>query len=70
MAVNTNPPHVPLPSVVSPPSVPNLTSFLTGHIGQEVGTQAAANGMATDKGSSTQEDEHVHDNVKSPKKMK
>ena len=54
---NTNPPHVPLPSVVSPPSAPNLNSLLTGHIGQEVGTQAADNGIATDKGSNTQEDE-------------
>ncbi len=35
--VDTNPSHVPLPLVVSPPSAPNLTSFLTGHIGQEVG---------------------------------
>ncbi len=69
VAVDTNPPaHVPLPSVVSPPSAPNLTSLLTGHIGQEVGMQAADNGMATDKGSNTQEDEQVDDNVKSPKK--
>ena len=45
VAVDTNPPHVPLPSVVSPPSAPNLTSLLTGHIGQEVGTQAADNGL-------------------------
>ena len=68
VAVDTNPPHVPLPSVVSPPSAPNLTSLLTGHIGQEVGTQAADNGTATDKGSNTQEDKHVDDTVKSPKK--
>ncbi len=68
VAFDTNPPHVPLPSVVSPPSAPNLTSFLTGHIGQEVRMQAADNGMATDKGSNTQEDEQVDDNVKSPKK--
>ena len=34
---DTNPTQVPLPSVVSPPSAPNLTSLLTGHIGQEVG---------------------------------
>ena len=27
-------------TVVSPHSAPNLTSLLTGHIGQEVGTQA------------------------------
>ena len=68
VAVDTNPSHVPLPSVVSPPSAPNLTSLLTGHIGQEVGTQAADNGTATDKGSNTQEDKHVDDTVKSPKK--
>jgi hypothetical protein len=68
VAVDTNPPHVPLPSVVSPPSAPNLTSLLTGHIGQEVGMQAADNGIATDKGSNTQEDEQVDDNVKSPQK--
>ncbi len=68
--VDTNPPHVPVPSVVSPPSAPNLNSFLTGHIGQEVGTQAAENGIATDKGSNTQEDKQVDDNVKSHKKKK
>ena len=68
VAVDTNPTQVPLPSVVSPPSAPNLTSLLTGHIGQEVGTQAADNGIATNKGSNTQEDEQVDDNVKSPKK--
>jgi len=67
---NTNPPHVPLPSVVSLFSAPNLNSLLTGHIGQEVGTQAADNGIATDKGSNTQEEEQVDDNVKSPKKKK
>jgi hypothetical protein len=67
VAVDMNPPHVPLPSVVSPPSAPNLTSLLTGHIGQEVGMQAADNGMATVKGSNTQENKQVDDNVKSPK---
>ena len=36
MAVDTNPTQVALPSVVSPPSAPNLTSLLTGHVGQEV----------------------------------
>ena len=68
--VDTNPPHVPLPLVVSLPSAPNLNSLLTGHIGQEVGKQAAENGIATDKGSITQEDKQVDDNVKSPKKKK
>ena len=34
VAGNTNPTQVPLPSVVSPPSAPNLTSLLTGHVGQ------------------------------------
>ena len=56
VGVDTNPPHVPLPLVVSPPSAPNLTSLLTGHIGQEVGTHAADNGIATDMGINTQED--------------
>jgi len=70
VAVDTNPPHVPPPSVVSPPSAPNLTSVLTGHIGQEVGTQAADNGIATDMGINTQEDKQVDDNVKSPQKKK
>ena len=56
VAVDTNPSQVPLPSVVSSPSAPNLTSLLTGQIGQEVGMQAADNGMATDMGSNTQED--------------
>jgi hypothetical protein len=37
------PPHEPLTTVVSPPSAPNLTSLLTGHVGQEVGAQAANN---------------------------
>ena len=70
VAVDKNPPHVPLPLVVSPPSAPNLNSLLTGHIGQEVRKQAADNGIATDKGSNTQENEQVDDNVKSPKKNK
>ncbi len=42
VAVSTNPTQVPLPSVVSPPSAPNLTSLLTGHVGQEVGNQASS----------------------------
>ena len=68
--VDTNLPHVPLPSVVSPPSAPNLNSLLISHIGQEMGNQAADNCIATDKGSNTQEDEQVNDNAKSPKKKK
>ena len=32
VVVDTNPTQVPLPSIVSPPSAPNLTSLLTGHI--------------------------------------
>jgi len=68
VGVDTNPPHVPLPLVVSPPSAPNLTSLLTGHIGQEVGTHAADNGIAMDMGINTQEDKQVDDNVKSPQK--
>ena len=68
MAVDKTTPHVPLPSAVSPPSAPNLTSLLTDHIGQEVGMQAADNGIATDKGSNTQEDKQVDDNVISQKK--
>jgi hypothetical protein len=40
VAVDTNPTL--LPSVVSPPSAPNLTSLLTGHVGQEVGNQASS----------------------------
>ena len=69
-AVDTNLPHVPLPSVVSPPSAPNLPSLLTGHIGQEVGTQAAVNGIAKDMGINTHKDKQVDDNVKFPKKKK
>jgi hypothetical protein len=64
------PPHEPLPTVVSPPSAPNLTSLLTSHVGQEVGTQAADNTTATDTDINTQVDEQVDDNVKSPKKRK
>ena len=70
VAVDTNLPHVPPPLVVSPPSAPNLTSVLTGHIGQEVGMQAADNGIATAMGINTQEDKQVDDNVKSPQKKK
>jgi len=70
VAVDTNSPHVPLPTVVSPLSAPNLTSLLTGHIGQEVGTQAADNVIAMDMGINTQDDKQVNDNVKSPKKKK
>jgi hypothetical protein len=64
------PPHEPLPMEVSPPSAPNLTSLLTGHVGQEVGTQAANDTTATDTDINTQVDEQVDDNVKSPKKKK
>jgi len=42
MAVDTNPTQVLLPLVVSPPSAPNLTSLLTGHVGQDVGNQASS----------------------------
>jgi hypothetical protein len=63
-------PHEPLPTVVSPPSAPNLTSLLTGHVGQEVGMQAADNTTTTDMDINTQVDEQVDDNVKSPKKKK
>ncbi len=63
-------PHEPLPTVASPPSAPNLTSLLTGHVGQEVGTQAADNTTASDMDINTQDDEQVDDNVKSPKKKK
>ncbi len=69
-AVDENLSQVPLPSVVSPPSAPNLTSLLTGHIGQEVEKQAADNGIATGKGSNTQSDEQVDDTMKSPQKKK
>ncbi len=65
VAVNMNPTRVPLPSVVSPPSAPNLTSLLTGHIGQEVGNQASS-----DMDINSQDVEQVEDNVKSPKKKK
>ncbi len=70
VAVDTNLSHVPLPLVVSPPLAPNLTSLLTGHIGQEVGTQADNNGIAKVTVSNTQEDKHGDNNVKSHKKKK
>jgi hypothetical protein len=70
VAVDKNLPPVPLPLVVSPPSAPNLTSLLTGHVGQEVGTQADNNGAATVTVSNTQAAEHGDDNVKSPQKKK
>jgi hypothetical protein len=65
VAVKTNPTQVPLPSVVSPPSAPNLTSLLTGHVGQEVGNQASS-----DMDINSQGVEQVDDNEKSPKKKK
>ena len=65
VAVNTNPTQVPLPSVVSPPSAPNLTSLLTGHVGQEVGNQ-----VSSDMDINSQEVEQVEDSAKSPKKKK
>ncbi len=69
-AADMNLPQEPLPTVVSPPSAPNLTSLLTGHVGQEVGTQAADNTTAKDMDIITQDDKQVDDNVKSPKKKK
>ncbi len=62
--------HEPLPTVVSPPSAPNLTSLLTGHVGQEVGTQVAGGTIATAMDINTQDDEQVDDKLKSPKKKK
>ncbi len=54
-----NSPHEPLPTVVSPPSAPNLTSLLIGHVGQEVGTQAAEDTTATCMDINTQDEEQV-----------
>ena len=68
VAVDTTMPPMPLPLVVSPPLVPNLTSLLTGHVGQEVGMQADDNGAATVMVGDTQAAEHGDDNVKSPPK--
>ncbi len=69
-AADMNLPQEPLPMVVSPPSAPNLTSLLTRHIGQEVGTQAADDTTAKDMDINTQDDKQVDDNVKSPKQKK
>ena len=63
--VEVNPPPVPLPSVVSPPSAPNLTSLLTGHVGQDVGHQASS-----EMDIRFQDVEQVDDSTKSPKKKK
>ena len=65
VGVEANPTQVPLPSVVSPPSAPNLTSLLTGHFGQEVGNQASL-----DMDINSQDVEQVKDSAKSPKKKK
>ena len=54
-----NSPHEPLPMVVSPPSAPNLTSLLTGHVGQEVGMQAADDTTATGMDINTHDEEQV-----------
>jgi hypothetical protein len=70
VAVKTTLPPVPLPLVVSPPLAPNLTSLLTGHVGQELGMQADDNGAATVRVSDTQAADHGDDNVKSPQKKK
>ncbi len=70
VAADMNLPYKPLPTMVSPPSAPNLTSLLTGHVGQEGGSQAADNTPATDMDITTQVDKQVDDNVKSPKKKK
>jgi hypothetical protein len=63
--VEVNPPPVPLPSVVSPPSAPNLTSLLTGHVGQDVGNRASS-----EIDIRFQDVEQVDDGIKSPKKKK
>jgi hypothetical protein len=63
VAVDRNPTL--LPSVVSPPSAPNLTSLLTGHVGQEVWNQASP-----DMDINRQDVEQVEDIAKSPKKKK
>ena len=63
--VEVNPPPVPLPSVVSPPSAPNLTSLLTGHVGQDVGHRASS-----EIDIRFQDVEQVDDGIKSPKKKK
>jgi hypothetical protein len=65
VVVDTNPTQVPLPSVVSPPSALNLTSLLTGHVGQEVGNQ-----VSSDMDINSQDVEQVEDSAKSPKKKK
>jgi len=65
VVVDPNPTQVPLPSVVSPPSAPNLTSLLTIHVGQEVGNQASS-----DMDIKSQDVEKVEDSAKSPKKKK
>ena len=62
---DTNLTQAPLPSVVSPPSAPNLTSLLTGHVGQE-----AVNLASSDMDINTQDAEQVEDSAKSPKKKK
>ena len=63
VAVDTNPTLLPL--VVSPPSAPNLTSLLTGHVGQEEGNQASS-----DMDINRQDVKQVEDIAKSPKKKK
>ncbi len=61
--VEVKPPPVPLPLVVSPPSAPNLTSLLTGHVGQDVGHQASS-----EMDINSQDVEQADDSTKSPKK--
>ncbi len=56
----------PPPTVVSPPSSPNLNSLLTGHVGQEGKTLLATDTTMTATVTETQ----AKDTVKSPKKKK
>jgi len=67
-AADMNSPHEPLPTVVSPPSAPNLTSLLTGHVGQEVGMQAADNTTASDMDINTQDEKRLMTMLNLPKK--
>ena len=77
--------HTEAPTVVSPPSVPDLTSLLTGHISREGGqpgvdsvattdiaaTNSGANSTATtDMDTTPPVKDPADDNVKSPKKKK
>ena len=57
-------------AVVSPPSAPNLTSLLSGHTGQDEGSQTTDRDIAADDTSQSRENDQADDMAKAPSKKK